>query len=227
MRELLDNVFWHTLVGAHAKHALGAGGARRYAPGFSPLLAFADPRGPDFAALLPHCAPGERFYCSDWAGPAPDGWRIEMEGTMHRMVWAGDLPPADAALAAVRLGPWHAAEAVALAELTHPGPFGPRTLELGEYYGVFEAGSLIAMAGERAHAGPLREISAVCTHPAHQGRGLARRLMGLLLRRQAARGETPFLHVMRSNVHAHALYERMGFRDHAEPVVRVVSAPGP
>jgi ribosomal protein S18 acetylase RimI-like enzyme len=224
MDGLLDNVFWHALTGPQARHAVGSGGARRYAAGFSPLLAFADARSPDFTALAACCEAGERFYCSDWSGAAPDGWRIELEATMFRMVWSGALPPVDESFGATRLGPQHAAQAVALAELTQPGPFGPRTLELGEYYGVFDDGRLVAMAGERAHAGSLREISAVCTHPGHQGRGLARRLMNRLIRREAGRGETPFLHVMRSNVPARALYERMGFRTHAEPVVRVVSA---
>ena len=40
--------------------------------------------------------------------------------------------------------------------------------------------------------------------------------------RQLARGETPFLHVMRSNEAAHQLYLRMGFEDYLESVVRVV-----
>ena len=79
------------------------------------------------------------------------------------------------------------------------------------------------MAGERMQAGTLREVSGVCTHPDFQGKGWARRLMLQLIRRQLQRGETPFLHVMRDNVAAHRLYERMGFRDDAETVVRVVS----
>jgi predicted GNAT family acetyltransferase len=37
------------------------------------------------------------------------------------------------------------------------------------------------------------------------------------------RGETPFLHVMRANVVAHSLYQRMGFADHRESVVRVIA----
>jgi predicted GNAT family acetyltransferase len=37
------------------------------------------------------------------------------------------------------------------------------------------------------------------------------------------RNQTPFLHVMRDNVHARTLYERMGFRFHQEVVLRVVS----
>ena len=72
-------------------------------------------------------------------------------------------------------------------------------------------------------AGTLREISGVCTHPDFQGRGLARRLMNKLICRQMQRGEIPFLHVMHDNSVAHQFYERMGFRDYRESVVRVVS----
>lgn len=141
---------------------------------------------------------------------------------MFRMVWAGEAPAHDEAPDAVPLGPEHALPALELAMLTHPGPFGPRTIELGEYFGFFDGGRLIAMAGERMHAGTLREISGVCTDPDFQGRGFARRLMLKLIRRQLARGETPFLHVMRDNVAAQ-FYERLGFRTAKEPVVRVVA----
>ena len=79
------------------------------------------------------------------------------------------------------------------------------------------------MAGERMFAGRLREVSGVCTHPDFQGRGLARRLVAKLIARQVARGEAPFLHVMRDNAAAHRLYVGMGFRDYRETVVRVVS----
>jgi len=143
---------------------------------------------------------------------------------MFKMTWDGALPAAeDGALDARPLGPADAAQALELATLTKPGPFGLRTIELGEYFGCFDGDRLIAMAGERMRAGTLHEISGVCTHPEFQGRGLARRLMLTLIRRELQRGETPFLHVMRANEGAHGLYQRMGFRDHAEAVVRVVS----
>jgi predicted GNAT family acetyltransferase len=92
--------------------------------------------------------------------------------------------------------------------------------------GCFEGERLVAMAGERMCAGAFREISGVCTHPAYQGRGLARRLVETLIRREMERGETPFLHVLRSNVNAVAMYERMGFRNYREAAVRVVSCGG-
>jgi len=222
-KPLLENIFWHALAGAHAKYAAGTADARRYARGFSPIVGFADPERPNFAALAPYCEPDERFYCDRWAGAVPAGWRVEAESTMFRMVWESSMPETDEAPEAVPLRPEHASQAFELAALTNPGPFGPRTIELGEYFGFFDGPRLMAMAGERLQAGALREISGVCTHPDFQGRGFARRLVVKLLRRQMQRNETPFLHVMRSNEAAHRLYLRMGFRDYLESVVRVVS----
>lgn len=223
MIDLFDNIVWHALTGPHAAHAVGAGAVRRYARGFSPVTAFADPRCPDLATLAAHCDAGESLYCDGWDGPPPPGWRVEAEKTMWKMVWQGAAPAADEAADAIRLAAPHAQQAVDLAMLTRPGPFGLRTIELGEYYGLFEGERLVAMAGERFRAGPLREISGVCTHPDAQGRGHARRLMRKLIRRQMARGETPVLHVMSDNDGAHRLYQRMGFVDHRLSVVRVIA----
>ena len=142
---------------------------------------------------------------------------------MFKMVWEGVMPASDEAQDAIPLRAEHAAQAVELAALTNPGPFGVRTIELGEYFGYFDDSRLIAMAGERMAAGPLHEISGICTHPAFQGQGLARRLTSKLIRRQMQRGETPFLHVMSANIRARALYEKMGFRNYRETVVRVIS----
>lgn len=86
MSHVLENIFWHALTGPQACFAAGAGDALRYAQGFSPILAFADAQQPDFAALLPFCAPGEHFYCAGWNGAVPAGWHIDAETTMYRML---------------------------------------------------------------------------------------------------------------------------------------------
>ena len=140
---------------------------------------------------------------------------------MCAMLWSGS-EPADPDLAAVRLGPADVPQQMALAALTKPGPFAERTFELGEFYGVFEGDRLVAMAGERMQAGNLHEVSGICTQPDYQGRGLARRLTLLLVRRQLARGEIPFLHVASSNARARALYERLGFRLDREVPLRII-----
>ncbi len=223
--ELFDNLMWNALSGPHAHWSQGGATARRYAPGFSPIIAFADPLNPDFAALEAHCAPGEPFYCEGWLGVPPAGWLVQAESSMVKMAWGGGVPDEGAgADDIVPLNAAHAPQMLALAELTRPGPFGLRTVEMGDYFGVIgEDGRLIAMAGERMRAGKLREISGVATHLDAQGRGLARRLMLRLLRRQLARGETPVLHVMSANAGARGLYLKMGWREYREVAVRVMA----
>jgi GNAT superfamily N-acetyltransferase len=223
MKHLLENVMWNCLSGPQARFATGGGAVRRYAPGFSPIVGCQDPEHPDFHELEKHAAPVESFYIDVWSGPAPSGWRIDKEARMFKMVWDAPMPEDDAAPDAVALRPEHAAQAVELAQLTNPGPFGIRTPELGEYFGFFEGDRLIAMAGERMEVGPLREISGICTHPDFQGRGLARKLTRKLLHREMRRGLTPYLHVMGHNIGARALYEKMGFRDYLETTVRVIT----
>ncbi len=223
MDHLLDNITWFTLTGHQARFASGENDARRYAAGFSPIIGVADPVHPDFASLAACCQLDEHLYFPDWSGDAPTGWHIHDEKPLFRMYWDEDMPEADEFPDAIMLGSQHATQALELAQLTNPGPFGPRTIELGEYFGWFEDGRLAAMAGERMHAGTLREVSGICTHPDFRGRGLARRLTLKLIRREMQRGETPFLHVMGDNPGARGLYQKMGFRDYCETTLRIIS----
>lgn len=223
MIPLLDNILWHCLSGPHARFATGEGAIRRYAPGFSPIVGCEEPHLPDFETLARYCEPGDSFYTDIWHGPTPEGWRVDKDARMWKMVWGAPMPPVDAAPDAIPLRPEHASQAVELARLTNPGPFGIRTPELGDYFAYFDAGRLIAMAGERLCAGQLHEVSGVCTHPDFQGRGLAKKLTLKLVRRQMERGETSFLHVVSTNTTAHALYEKMGYRNYLETTVRVIT----
>jgi GNAT superfamily N-acetyltransferase len=223
VKHLLDNVIWHSLSGHHGKFSLGGDEARRYAPGFTPMAAFADNVRPNFAALARLCNPGDSVHVMGDAMPLPPDWRLEFEAPLVKMLWDAPMPATDEAPEAVRLGPEHAARALELALLTRPGPFGLRSVEMGEFHGLFEGDRLIAMAGERLHAGPWHEVSGVCTHPDFQGRGHARRLMAKVIRRQMQRNEQPILHVMSANTGARGFYERLGFRNYHESVIRVIT----
>jgi predicted GNAT family acetyltransferase len=81
------------------------------------------------------------------------------------------------------------------------------------------------MAGERMRAPGLTEVSAVCTHPDWRGRGLAGKLMRVVMARIVARGETPFLHSYASNATAITLYEKLGFRVRREVTATFLERP--
>jgi hypothetical protein len=62
------------------------------------------------------------------------------------------------------------------------GPFGPRTIELGQHVGVRTQGMLFVMARERMQLDGFTEISAVCVRPPCRGQGLAAELVRMLAR---------------------------------------------
>src|SRR5258706_13432987 len=86
-----------------------------------------------------------------------------------------------------------------------------RTWEMGSYYGVRSSGELVAMGGERLMLNRYPEISGVCTHPAHRGKGYASSLIWQLARNHRRDGVASWLHVVARNYHAINLYLRMGF----------------
>ncbi|MGG7575875.1 GNAT family N-acetyltransferase [Streptomyces sirii] len=206
---VLDNAVWAALTGPHARFAERFGRAARYPLDVSPFTALADPTAPgawdDLAALV---GP-DTVVAVTGAGAVPDGWETVESGQGVQLVDTGLR--AAAAPEAVRLGPGDIPEILDLIALTRPGPFLPRTVELGTYLGIRHRGRLIAMAGERVHPPGWTEISAVCTHPAHRGRGLATRLVRAVAAGIRDRGETPFLHTLASNTAAIRLYESIGF----------------
>ncbi|MFE6910799.1 GNAT family N-acetyltransferase [Streptomyces erythrochromogenes] len=228
---VLDNPAWASLSGAHsvfAEHPVGlrpgASLAARYDRDVSPFAALADPADPrswaDLAALV---GPGGVASLAGVLSP-PEGW--ETVGVIEGVQLVDTSLRAEPAPEAVRLGAADVPEALALIELTKPGPFLPRTVELGRYLGIRDRGRLIAMAGERLHPPGWTEISAVCTHPGHRGRGLATRLVRAVAAGIRDRGEVPFLHTSAANTGAIRLYEAIGFTLRRRPSFMAVRAPG-
>jgi predicted GNAT family acetyltransferase len=109
------------------------------------------------------------------------------------------------------LGPDDDAEMLALAQLTEPGPFGPRTHELGTYIGIRRDGRLIAMAGQRLCLPGWTEVSAVCTHPDARQLGFGAALTLRMAAKIREDGDEAFLHVLASNENALRLYQTLGF----------------
>ena len=137
----------------------------------------------------------------------------------------GDAAEAAAHDDAVPLGPSDVPGMIEVLERTKPGPFLPRTVELGGYRRVRSEGSLVVMAGQRLHPTGWTEISAVCTDDAHRGQGLASRLVLAVARGIRAEGDIPFLQAAGSNTGAIAVYERLGFRIVRRPRFELLRSP--
>ncbi len=219
----LDNVIWQALTTRDSAFAEGTGRARRFMREVTSLTAF-EREGPEGYAALAELvgAGGTAALFLEQVYKARGGWEMLAEAPLLQMVCEGDGLPKRWAESVpvpeiVRLGAADSPEMMELTSLTKPGPFGRRTHELGTYLGIRVEGKLVAMAGERLKVPGYTEVSAVCTHPEHAGKGYARMLMLEVMRGIRERGETPFLHVRRDNARAIALYERIGFRTRVMP----------
>jgi ribosomal protein S18 acetylase RimI-like enzyme len=207
----LDNPVRSSLTGPHARFAERRGAVLRYPPDVCPFLALPDePSAADWADAAALVGPGGFVPLSGVQTQAPAGWPVERRAEGVQMTGDGVAGAADPE--ALPLGPADVPEMLDLAARTKPGPFLPRTVEMGTYLGIRHDGALIAMAGERLHPPGWTEISAVCTDPAWRGRGLASRLVLALAAEIKARGDTPFLNALATNVNAIRLYEELGFR---------------
>lgn len=219
----LDRPAWSALNGAWKGRLIAHGAARRLAPEFG-LFAAAPDMGPqalaDLGALVR--AHGEVGLMEPQAWPAAPG-TTATNAVCWQMVAQTPAPASDAGFEIVPLTDADAPQMLELATLTRPGPFFSRTHELAEFIGVKAGGRLVAMAGERMRAEGFSEVSAVCTHPDHRGRGYAAALMSRVAERIVARGETPFLHTYADNAGAIALYERLGFSFRREIILTVLA----
>lgn len=213
----LDNPALASLNGPHAHFAERRGAVARYPRDVSPFLGLpSSPTAQDWADAGELAGPGAPVVLAALDVPAPDGWEavFRVEGLQMVDVSVDAMPDTEAVL----LTPADVPKMLDLVERTKPGPFLPRTIELGTYLGIRRDGRLVAMAGERLRPPGWTEISAVCTDPNYRGQGLAARLVRAVAHDIRQRGETPFLHAASGNTNAIRLYESLGFRLHRRVV---------
>jgi ribosomal protein S18 acetylase RimI-like enzyme len=209
--QVLDNPAWFSLAGPHARFALGDDLARRYPGDVAPFVAVRDWNDPGVWDRLHRLVgPSAEIGLNGAPDALPDGWEVLGGGSGVQLVETDVLSPRPEP-EAVLLGADDVPEMLAIVERNQPGPFLPRTHELGRYIGIRRDGRLIAMAGERLHPSGWTEISAVSVDADHRRQGLASRLVLDVAFHIQQRGDRALLHAAATNVGAIAAYERLGF----------------
>lgn len=222
---LLDQPVLAALTTSHACFARGTGGAWRYDPLISPFVAARDDDGDTLRNLTDLVSPGETVAMvrREPILVPPEMVTVSAARVVQMVASRNLSAPEDERL--VPLGAEHEEAAFALATLTRPGPFAPHTIRMGRFWGIFEEGRLVAMAGERLRQPGWAEMSAVCVHPDQRGKGLARLLSTRVTADMQQRGQVPYLHCLETNEAAIRLYETLGYR--VRTTLNVVAAQRP
>lgn len=214
---ILDRPVWATLTGRQAELAVRHGPAIRMQPDYGLFAAMTD-NGPESLAALGDLVRemGPVGLVEPDAPPLVPGTEVVSNAVCLQMVAETVAPAWDAPFDMLALGDADAAEMLALATLTKPGPFFSRTHQMGAFIGVRVDGQLVAMAGERMRPDGYTEASGVCVHPDHRGKGYAARLLREVTAKILVRCEKAFLHSYADNATAIGLYESLGYRGRRE-----------
>nr|WP_068888017.1 GNAT family N-acetyltransferase [Pedobacter panaciterrae] len=223
MTHILDNPIYNALNSAHSTLSSGTDHVKYYLEDIGSFAGLKDNSKLDFETLYEN-SPLESLFIifTPNVVDIPDQWKLITQIDMFQMIYESKELPAGTDIDFVDLDKSHVEEMTALVELTQPGPFRSRTIELGNYTGVFSEDKLVAMAGHRLNPTPYTEISAVCTHPDHLGKGYAFQLLREQIRRILKKSEIPFLHVRNDNDGAVKLYKKLGFDIRAEMIAYVI-----
>lgn len=221
----LDRPVWATLQ--HAPHLVEGGDlAKRFKRDINLFASASDDSAASLAALSALVHADDSVYVLQVPTiRIPEGLIAVREAQGVQLLASRPIGAEAGENHIVALGDADAAEMLALAKLTEPGPFLPRTHTMGRFIGIRVNGQLAAMAGERMRFPGFTEVSGVCTHPDFRGRGFARRLSSVVANTIEQRGEQAFLHAWASNTAAIKMYEKLGFKQRTAVQVAILKRP--
>jgi ribosomal protein S18 acetylase RimI-like enzyme len=208
---LFANPVWSALHSVHRRFAISSGEASRYPADVSPFAAVATPGAAALEQLASLLVPEESVWVVAESLPEVPCLRFKTKLECLQMVLPEDMNLPAPSIDIVPLSNSDAPAMVALTDVAFPGFFRIRTCEMGSYYGIRSGGELIAMGGERLMLDGYPEISGICTHPEHRGKGYAEAIIWHIARAHRRNDLVSWLHVAAPNERAIRLYSRMGF----------------
>lgn len=218
----LDNPVWESLSGRHQHLAIGGDLAKRHFPDVIHLAAVVEDTEQAFTQLASIVDVGETILIAEMSGVQNNHWEILQQVMTSQMIYSKLIAAPQHDVNIQALTAKDISDMMALIELTKPGPFKERTIEMGIFIGIYQDNQLIAMAGNRICTPNYREISGVCTHPDYRGKGYGSLLTKLLVHQFQQDGITPFLHVFTTNENAIRLYQKLGFETHQEKAYTLI-----
>lgn len=205
----LDNPAWHSLEETHQKFAVNYDKVKFYNPDFCTFGGFIDLKDSATGYQEYSCI-SNNFYVVGNKPHIQYPLKINKELICNQMVLK-TLINLEINELIIKIKEEHANDLFNLVNLVQPGYFRKRTLQLGNYYGIYKNNQLVAVTGERMKMDNFTELSAIITHPEHTGKGYAKQLIACASKKIFSENKTPYLHVAEDNTGAIKLYEKLGF----------------
>ena len=212
MQHVLDNPVWNALISGNKNLSTGNDRAKYFLKDVAPFAGVNTVTTTELKLLYDIAYAGGTFaFFSSKEIEIPQPWKVGQCTQALQMVHDKVTQKKTVSDEIVALTSNDVPAMLALTKLTNPGPFLTRTIEFGNYEGIFKNGELVAMTGQRMHPFEYIEVSAVCTHPEHTGHGYATNLIVRQVENILAQSAIPFLHVKKENINAIKLYNALGF----------------
>ena len=191
----LDNPVWFSLTETHNKFSVEYDGVKFYHPDYCPFGGFTD-IDKTANSLDQYSNMVQNFYVVGQQPKFNDSIILNRDLVCNQMVLENKID-IDIDEELVELHIEHKDDLFSLVNLVQPG--------------FFKNNELVAVTGERMKMDAYTEVSAVVTHPAHTGKGYAKKLVAYTANKIFAENKIPYLHVAETNTGAVALYEKIGF----------------
>jgi ribosomal protein S18 acetylase RimI-like enzyme len=205
----LDNPVWYSLTETHQNFATKYDGVKFYHPDYCPFGGFINP-DKTLVGIEKYLESSDNFYLVGDQANFSTNLKLNKELVCNQMVLDASIN-IEINEEIIELQTNYKEDLLSLVNLIQPGYFQKKTSQLGNYYGIYKNGELVAAAGERMKMNSYTEISAVVTRPEYTGKGYAKQLIAHTADKIFSENKIPYLHVADNNLGAIKLYERLGF----------------